>query len=131
MPTWETVIEIIGILVAIGFAISNRFEIKANVEKAQADTENAEADAAKKIQEASLALLQPLEEKVKKQGKEIAFLKSNNLNMRGEITTLKKQNSEMNDELSNLRYGLGLLIGQIEKAGLEPVFRPNSKNEQS
>lgn len=111
LPLWLTFLG--PILVALAMGFPGILALRRQLKKDTADIEQKEADAAKIIQEAAVALLEPYQAKV-----ELLTQKVDQLDTKVRKLTLER--NKLQSRVKDLEKGIGILIAQLEESGITP-----------
>lgn len=95
--------------------------------KAPAETRQADADAADKVREAALALLEPMQKRVDDLEKARERDKARMTELERRITELECELRDERSEKAEVIGGAQRLVHQIESLGANPVYRPPKK----
>jgi hypothetical protein len=82
-----------------------------------------ETDNAKVVADASVTLIAPYRD-------EVAHLRTENIELRAQIALLTAQVAQLQRQVAELSAGIGVLVVQIENAGMQPLWKPKADAKQ-
>lgn len=113
MPSGSDIAVWAGILTTLALAVSSLVVGLSSRKKNN-------ADAAAVLSTATVGLLEPLNARIATLASEMASLKTR-------VQTLTNQNISQAAQIADLTQGVGILIGQLEKAGIKPEYHLGNK----